>query len=163
MRSTRSVSLRSCATRLTSAFVAALGSAEVAYWAANGDRAHNLASIGAALWLRWVVVAGSGVVLAVAALCGIIVTGEDQPGAPSPAGRPGTGPASGSRSWARWAPALLPEATLKEVVDAWATAGPAGKPAHLAPFAAASQTTGAFFFGAFMAMACTSRPLRRRS
>jgi len=50
------------------------------------------------------------------------------------------------------ASAILAGATLKEVADAWATAGPAAKPAYLAAFDVTSQTTDAFFFGAFMAM-----------
>jgi hypothetical protein len=72
-------------------------------------------------------------------------------------GRPG-------RDWARigqpflavlgglGASAVLTGATLKQVADAWAAAGPAVKPAHLAAFAAISQTTDAFFFGAFLAL-----------
>jgi hypothetical protein len=51
------------------------------------------------------------------------------------------------------ASAILTGATLKDVADAWTAAGPAAKPAHLAVFAAASQTTDAFFFCAFVAMA----------
>lgn len=50
------------------------------------------------------------------------------------------------------ASAILTGATLKKLADAWATAGPAAKPAQLAVFAAASQTTDAFFFCAFVAM-----------
>jgi len=50
------------------------------------------------------------------------------------------------------ASAVLTGATLKETAEAWATAGPAAKPAYLAVFAAASQTTDALFFGAFLAL-----------
>jgi hypothetical protein len=49
------------------------------------------------------------------------------------------------------ASAILIEATLKQVAEAWAAAGAAAKPAHLADFAAVSQLTDAFFFGAFLA------------
>jgi hypothetical protein len=50
------------------------------------------------------------------------------------------------------ASAVLAGATLKDVADAWTTAGPAAKPAYLATFDAASSTTDAFFFGAFMTL-----------
>jgi hypothetical protein len=50
------------------------------------------------------------------------------------------------------ASAVLTEVTLKQTADAWIIAGPAAKPAYLAAFAATSQTTDAFFFGAFLAL-----------
>jgi hypothetical protein len=50
------------------------------------------------------------------------------------------------------ASAILTGATLKDVADAWAAAGPSAKPAHLAVFDAVSQTTDAFFFCAFVVM-----------
>jgi hypothetical protein len=83
-------------------------------------------------------------------------------GALAVVGRTFTGGAG--RDWARvgqpflavlgglGASAVLTGATLKQVADAWATAGPAAKPDHLAAFAAVSQITDALFFGAFLAM-----------
>jgi hypothetical protein len=52
----------------------------------------------------------------------------------------------------RGAGAILAGAALKDVANAWATAGPAAKPAYLAAFDAARQTTDALLFGAFVAM-----------
>src|SRR6266540_36271 len=61
------------------------------------------------------------------------------------------------------ASAILTGATLKDVADAWAAAGPSAKPAHLAVFDAVSQTTDAFFFCAFVVMGLYLATLAGRS
>ena len=48
--------------------------------------------------------------------------------------------------------AIVTGAALKELADAWATAGPEAKPAYLAAFDATRQTTDNFFFTAFIAL-----------
>jgi hypothetical protein len=50
------------------------------------------------------------------------------------------------------ASAIVTGAVLKELADAWVTAGPEAKPAYLAAFDATRHTTDNFFFVAFMAL-----------
>jgi hypothetical protein len=50
------------------------------------------------------------------------------------------------------ASAIATGATVKNLADAWATAGPEAKPAYLAAFYAARQTTDNLFFCAFLAL-----------
>jgi hypothetical protein len=103
---------------------------------------------GSSIWTLDRVLDLVGLVLTVGALAVVGHTFTGQPG----------------RDWARvgqpflvlvgalGSSAIVTGAGLKQLADAWTTAGPAAKPAYLATFDATRQMTGNLFFATFLAL-----------